>query len=215
MLESRKKKEVLGDFYHPNDQVLFIKDHDNSYRDFDQRRSFSEMRNRTAHRGFSCESYLTKHPLPRFSTRVLTNYADKQSLGNFAMKIYRSAHNSPPVDAAPFLATFRPMSLWTENMHVNASYSTEGIVEVCLGGVFMSSIERIENAPIGNWTTIVESLSRGDNIEEGHYMERLWGPLLAPPVPQEKQEVLRADEVEIDFAASTLVLREGSTFVDE
>ena len=35
------------------------------------------------------------------------------------------------------------------------------------------------------------SLSRGDNIVEGHYAERLWGALLATPLQEFQIEALR------------------------
>ena len=36
--------------------------------------------------------------------------------------------------------------------------------------------------PRGDWSALSTALLRGDNIEEGHYVERLWAALLSPPV---------------------------------
>jgi hypothetical protein len=59
-------------------------------------------------------------------------------------------------------------------MPVNVSYTTKEIVEVCFGGVFMTTVQGIMDAPpVSNWSSIAETLSRGDNIEKGHFMERL------------------------------------------
>jgi hypothetical protein len=61
---------------------------------------------------------------------------------------------------------------------------------ICFGGVFMTSLERIHYSPVGDWRAIEQSLSRGDNIEEGHFMERLWASLLSPPLSQEEQRMI-------------------------
>jgi hypothetical protein len=71
-------------------------------------------------------------------------------------------------DQAPFQAAIRPLSLWMESMpRINMWYK-KGVVEVCLGGVFMTTIQRIMDAPVGNWSVLIQALSQGDNIEEGH-----------------------------------------------
>ena len=53
------------------------------------------------------------------------------------------------------------------------------LVQVCYGGVFAASYKNIMKADPSIWKRIEESLSRGNSIEEGHFMERLWGLLLA------------------------------------
>lgn len=55
----------------------------------------------------------------------------------------------------------------------------------------MTTIERIVQAPVKNWTDEVSSLSRGDNIEEGHFMERTWPALFATAKPHEEQGQLK------------------------
>ena len=58
----------------------------------------------------------------------------------------------------------------------------------------MASIERIMLAPVDDWNPIVESLSRGDNIEEGHFMERIWASLLSRPMTiEEELDILDQD----------------------
>ena len=67
------------------------------------------------------------------------------------------------------------------------------IVPVCFGGRFMTTLHQIvNNSNVNDWTPMLESLSRGDNIEEGHYMERMWAALLSKPIPlREQHEFLR------------------------
>jgi hypothetical protein len=128
------------------------------------------------------------------------NYADRVTLGNFVVDAYNKSQSSDtmPNDQAPFQAIIRPMSSWMESMPINMSYAKKGVVEVCFGGVFMTTVQRIMDAPVGNWSVLIEGLSRGDNIEEGHFMERLWAGLLAPPIGKEKEKGLMANSVYIE-----------------
>ena len=61
----------------------------------------------------------------------------------------------------------------------------------------MASIERIMLAPVMDWNPIVESLSRGDNIEEGHFMERIWAGLLSQPISKIEEEAILARDYEV------------------
>jgi hypothetical protein len=61
---------------------------------------------------------------------------------------------------------------------------------VCFGGIFMTKWDRLRYAPVGNWSHIVQSLARGDNLEEGHFMERMWAALLSEPISQSTQRLL-------------------------
>jgi hypothetical protein len=64
---------------------------------------------------------------------------------------------------------------WTKN------YNKLDLVPMCFGGRFMTRWGQLssEDAPIRNWSVITKALSRGDNIEEGHYMERWWADILS------------------------------------
>jgi hypothetical protein len=180
--------------YHPNDQVLFMKDNDNMKRHNEgneEHRTFELMRDVTVRRGFDCGS---RYHARGFSG-VGTNYADKAILGRFHIRKYKTKSKTNSKDV--FEATSRPLSAWTEKMPVNVTFTTNGIVEVCLGGVFMTTIRQILNAPVSDWNAIVTALSRGDNIEEGHYMERLWAVLLAPPLSSEKRKQILEDKTGI------------------
>lgn len=58
------------------------------------------------------------------------------------------------------------------------------VVHVCYGGVFAASVSNIKKTKSSVWNTVENILSRGDNIQEGHYMERSWGMLLSTPLLQ-------------------------------
>jgi hypothetical protein len=215
MLQRVQDEDEPHGMYHPDDHVLFMKDNDNMKRHNEgkeEHRSLEEMRIVTTKRGFDCGSRYRAHGF----SGVGTNYADKQVLGRFRLKSYKTASKTNARD--PFEATFRPLSLWTEMMPVNVTFTTSGIVEVCLGGVFMSTIQRIVDSPVNDWGTIVTALSRGDNIEEGHYMERLWAGLLAPPISLEKQNQLLAAKTGIkprNGFLGFIFVRKDSPFLNE
>ena len=50
------------------------------------------------------------------------------------------------------------------------------------GGAFAATRRQIWARRAETWRRLSDALSRGNNIEEGHYSERLWGLLLAPPL---------------------------------
>jgi hypothetical protein len=49
---------------------------------------------------------------------------------------------------------------------------------VCYGGTFAAMRSSIRARPHATWAALEQSLRRGDNIEEGHFVERMWGALL-------------------------------------
>ena len=62
--------------------------------------------------------------------------------------------------------------------------------QMCYGGSFAARRPEIVRWPHALWRWLATSLVRGDNIAEGHYMERLWGVLLAPALRPETLEAL-------------------------
>jgi hypothetical protein len=62
-------------------------------------------------------------------------------------------------------------------------YSEPDLVPLCFGGVFATYWGQIasNDAPLTQegWNVVTQALSRADNLEEGHYMERWWGDLLS------------------------------------
>jgi hypothetical protein len=64
-------------------------------------------------------------------------------------------------------------------------------------------------APLGNWTHVAQSLARGDNIEEGHFMERMWAALLSEPISQSTQRFL----LQSNYNNNTYIIcRRGDTY---
>jgi hypothetical protein len=64
-------------------------------------------------------------------------------------------------------------------------------VQACFGGVFAASVKKIKEQKMEVWNTVEQSLSRGASIQEGHYMERMWGMLLASPLEQYQLDAVK------------------------
>ena len=54
-------------------------------------------------------------------------------------------------------------------------------VNVCYGGNFLFQKRGILTQSADAWANMEKSLSRGNNIQEGHFAERSWASLVAPP----------------------------------
>jgi len=55
------------------------------------------------------------------------------------------------------------------------------LAPVCYRGHFATTPSRILQHPLNFWVRLRDALSRGDSLEEGHYLERLWAILLSKP----------------------------------
>ena len=51
-------------------------------------------------------------------------------------------------------------------------------------------MRQVKSQSSASWCAIEKSLSRGNNIEEGHFCERIWGGLLNKPLSTEATEQL-------------------------
>jgi hypothetical protein len=58
------------------------------------------------------------------------------------------------------------------------------VVPICFGGNFMAHSRQIQTLPRDLWKRIETSLSRDNNIAEGHFAERLWANMLSRPLEQ-------------------------------
>lgn len=52
-------------------------------------------------------------------------------------------------------------------------------IPVCYGGVFAVQKRQLLKQSLEAWTNVEKSLTREDNLVEGHYAERMWGPILS------------------------------------
>jgi len=86
-----------------------------------------------------------------------------------------------------FKASWRPLGNFTRHLlspdtlqHLDGVHHS--VRRVCYGGSFAASGRNVQRIPLDDWSALSTALLRGDNIEEGHFVERLWAALLSPPV---------------------------------
>ena len=80
---------------------------------------------------------------------------------------------------------------WLQNS-LGVNLDTD-IIPVCYGGVFATKISQILTYSPAFWSNVEQKLSRGDNIEEGHFMERTWAHMfLQPTLSQHKKIIARS-----------------------
>ena len=78
-------------------------------------------------------------------------------------------------DNVPVASPYANVGEWQDAMNIEMP---RPMVPACYGGIFMVKRSRIEQVPIQILKNITQSLSRGNNIEEGHFAERTWAALL-------------------------------------
>lgn len=212
--------------YQPQDHVLFIKDNDNAYRRDEARIPWKRMKTKTTTKGFSCSCRLTRELLPNMKTTNVASLSSLggfhlelykrpysqigtdadtvpfsstfKSLENWARSVQIGLKLGSEAPVLPDGDEYRKRKVQVSSSRRKAFFSpySQHFVPICYGGHFMATIERIMLAPLEDWNLIVDSLSRGDNIEEGHFMERLWAALLSQPITRAEEEAF----LEMDYA---------------
>ena len=100
----------------------------------------------------------------------------------------------------PLSGQWLPWSLrqWLNGSDDYAGAPTSAVTELlqrplwqmCYGGSFAARRSEMVKWPHALWQWLTDSLTRGDNIAEGHFAERLWGALLAPSLSVERREAM-------------------------
>mmetsp|Transcript_2528 Transcript_2528/g.7783 ORF Transcript_2528/g.7783 Transcript_2528/m.7783 type:complete len:141 (+) Transcript_2528:368-790(+) len=77
------------------------------------------------------------------------------------------------------------MGSWLASLQLESheALGGRGVWPMCYGGAFAASRDGVRQLPRRDWLLIAKALSRGDNIAEGHYMERFWAAALGRPFP--------------------------------
>ena len=108
------------------------------------------------------------------------------------------------IDLSEFLSEFKSLGSWWNAM---GAPSPPEAMQVCYGGVFSGSFRNIykstdihkviDEMDTSVWRNIEMNLSRGNNIQEGHYAERSWAPMIQTQLPAYQLEALleKADGV--------------------
>jgi len=170
--------------------VLFLKDGEMNQKNLHQIGNWCDMDTMvnvaSSLNGFACGVI----PLcDRRKRNCHSAYHDIGELYKFQMKKYAwSSSKYIATDEATFKSPYKNLGAFYESMMPKPQ---SDLVQVCYGGVFAASYLNIKKVDKEVWKAFEKSLSRGDNIEEGHFMERSWGSLLATPLYAYQVRALR------------------------
>lgn len=149
--------------------------------------------------GFSCG----------LSNAVVSTYHDLDTLLHFNLTHYEKGEDEYKTnrDGVTFLSEYKNLGEFYDAVNIKPS---QDLIQVCYGGIFSASTKNILKQDMIVWKKLESLLTRGDNIQEGHYAERSWGLLLASPLEQFQNEAVRkhsnsiSDQVEGIMGALTL-----------
>ena len=173
-----------------NSVVLFLKDNmspENMHQGDQMEKSWNDLESMLrvsfSENGFSCGIVISK-------SSHRSAYHNLSRLFKFKMKVYKSNKKvySEYGDEVPF--EYNIMNLGSFMKILDPGLLPE-LVQVCYGGVFAASLSNIRKIKSSTWETAEKILSRGDNIVEGHFMERSWGVLLSTHLQQFQIDGLR------------------------
>jgi hypothetical protein len=123
-------------------------------------------------------------------------FHDKKEISAFAMGAYRSksglydnSTENAEAGGESFKSKFNNLGEWLQSMSILLPPTP--VVQVCYGGSFVTTVDAIQKQPLKMWKSLETSLSRADNIEEGHFMERAWAGLLSKPLNQEEVDAIQ------------------------
>ncbi len=162
--------------------VVFLKD-DISQGNFHQSGSWNDfgslVRLASSENGFACGIIPGEvdFGLHRF---FLSAYHEKETLFDFSMDEYSRNIKGYVTDESNFKSKYDTLGSWYESLGVKVS--TPELVQVCYGGVFAAKVGNIRKKDKAIWHAVEKSLSRGNNIQEGHYAERSWASLISTPL---------------------------------
>lgn len=133
------------------------------------------------------------------TTTLRSDYHVSATLAEFELSSYAKTHDQRRGvrQKIGFAATHRPLRAWIASVGAElaarsgSNSSSAGapldfsrllarqLAPVCYGGSFAAATSKIRSLPPTLWSVLRAALSRGDNIEESHFMERSWAALLA------------------------------------
>ena len=134
---------------------------------------------------FSCQQYIASSV--GLDNVALYEYLMEFNLLNYASTFRKVLNNK---QKEPF-AIYPTMESWVDALGLKLR---QPVTPVCYGGVFASTVKRLKEIDRGTWERLEHSVSRGDCIIEGHFMERAWAGLLSlEPLPDKEMLSLRND----------------------
>eukprot|EP00560_Eucampia_antarctica_P005537 CAMPEP_0197841166 /NCGR_PEP_ID=MMETSP1437-20131217/46020_1 /TAXON_ID=49252 ORGANISM="Eucampia antarctica, Strain CCMP1452" /NCGR_SAMPLE_ID=MMETSP1437 /ASSEMBLY_ACC=CAM_ASM_001096 /LENGTH=375 /DNA_ID=CAMNT_0043450877 /DNA_START=189 /DNA_END=1313 /DNA_ORIENTATION=- len=167
-----------------NNVVLFLKDND--YRN-DDGREFFELMQITSLNGFACNERSASYYQDKSSAYHNYDYLATFKIGHYL----RESRDEDSEET--FISEYQNLGAWHEDLNLNLP---KPLVQVCYGGIFAALKSQIRERR-ETWPVMEKSLTRGNNIEEGHFSERSWGALLAKPLSPQATDWLLSLKPEV------------------
>jgi len=102
-------------------------------------------------------------------------------------------------DSTGFKSPHKNLGDWLESLDIQLP---SPFTPVCYGGIFAAKVSKIRSIPKEKFEAIAKSLSRGDNIEEGHFAERTWAGMLSAPLSEKEQRLVMSRTGHVNWAAA-------------
>jgi len=172
-------KKIFETYSDPeNSVVVFVKDNNGLHQPHFHFNTFEDMLTiASSSRGFGCSLISDGH---------LSAYHHRDLLYTFRMPFYqREGYDA--ASEVPFQSGYPNLGEFLKAKNLNAD---ESLTHVCFGGNFAASVANIKKTEETTWVGLERTLSRGNNIEEGHFMERTWASILATPLSEEDMQTL-------------------------
>lgn len=168
-----------------NSVVVFLKDNINNHQPPHVWSTFDDLVTYAASsRGFGCLLVPGKSGRLRFYSA----YHNSTYLHYFEMSNYNNNEGYTPEGSNE--TEFKSRYINLGHMMTSLNIKTQPIVQVCYGGLFSASVSNIKKTNETIWKDVEKALSRGDSIEEGHFIERYWGNLLSTPLTEFETRVI-------------------------
>eukprot|EP00934_Nitzschia_sp_Nitz4_P003020 Nitzschia sp. Nitz4//scaffold108_size72880//56312//57337//NITZ4_005826-RA/size72880-processed-gene-0.42-mRNA-1//1//CDS//3329532702//3010//frame0 len=144
----------------------------NSYRGTQQKKRQQRLDKPNAQ---NIEQWLLRHGFDKTGKRIM-NRTTAQS--NSSISDFKSQYGSLGewIDA---LRLEEP--LMRSAIAASHSERSDALIPVCYGGIFATTVRQIQQNPAILYKQLMNLLSRADNLEEGHFAERIWAGILSRP----------------------------------
>jgi len=157
---------------HKSKVILFLKD-TNKIHQQAKRNSMEDMiRTAADDQGFAC-GLIPLVTNGKFGYKDLSYWHSVNEMREFKMSHYNKGVYED--SSKYFRSSYSNLGEWLDV--IGTTFHTDPI-PVCYGGVFAVKYKQFTDEVCRVLGAAIHGLERADNIEEGHYMERLWAALL-------------------------------------